>query len=117
MKDVRTRPSIPIPPVTDVGVGPSQTQQQDPLEESEEQSESQQTGDYQGGDDGDEEEEEESVKTISDPNFLDKQKSPEAEEVTKPQYRKKTKASKGKNIDEEPALMAEELDQALMKST
>ena len=38
------------------------------------------------------------------------------EEVTKPQPRKKTKASKGKNIVEEPALTIEELDQALMNS-
>ena len=63
------------------------------------------------------EEGEESVKTISDPNRPDKCKSPEAEEVTNPQSRKKTKASKGKNIVEEPTLTSEELDQALTKST
>ena len=38
------------------------------------------------------------------------------EEVTKPRPRKKTKASKGKNIVEEPALTIDELDQALTKS-
>ena len=58
-----------------------------------------------------------SIKTISDPNQLDKRKSPEAEEVTKIQSRKKTKASKDKNIDEEPTLTSEELNQALSKST
>ena len=26
MKDVGTRPNIPVPPVTDVGIGPSQPQ-------------------------------------------------------------------------------------------
>ena len=35
------------------------------------------------------------------------------EEVTKPQPRKKTEVSKVKNVVEEPALMIEELDQAL----
>ena len=39
------------------------------------------------------------------------------EEVTKPQPRNETKASKGKNIVKEPALTIEELDQDLMKST
>ena len=88
------------------------------LKESDEQDESQQSESDQGGDDGaDEEEEEESVKTISDPNCPDKQKSPEVEEVTKPQPRKKAKASKGKNIVEEPAMTMEELDRALTKST
>ena len=72
MKDVGTRPNIPVPPVTDVGVGPSHTQQNDPLEESEEQDESQQSEGDQGGDDGADEEEEESVKTISYPNHPDK---------------------------------------------
>ena len=57
------------------------------------------------------------VKTLSDPNRPDKRKSPKAEEVTKPQSRKKVKASKGKNIIKEPTVMMEELDQALMKST
>ena len=101
-----------------MGAGPSKPQQNDPLEESEEQDESQQSEGDHGGDDGaDEEEEEESVKTISDPNRPDKRKSPEVEEVTKPQPRKKTKALKRKNIVEEPSLTIEELDQALMKST
>ena len=118
MKDTGTRPNIPVRPVTDVGAGPSQPQQNDPLEESEEQDESQQSEGDHGGDDGaDGEEEEESVKTISDPNRPDKRKSPEVEEVTKPQPRKKTKVSKRKNIVEEPALTIEELDQALTKST
>ena len=67
MKDAGTKPNIPVPPVTNVGAGPSQTQQNDPLEESEEQSESQQSEGDQGGDDGDEDEEEDSVKTVSDP--------------------------------------------------
>ena len=56
------------------------------------------------------------VKTTSDPNRADKRKSPEAEVVTKPQSRKKTKASKDKNIDEEPSLTSENLDQALSNS-
>ena len=42
---------------------------------------------------------------------------PEAEEVTKPQPRKKAKASKGKNIVKELAVTIEDLDQALTKST
>ena len=37
--------------------------------------------------------------------------------MTKPQSRKKTKASKGTNIVEEPAVTMEELEQALTKST
>ena len=37
--------------------------------------------------------------------------------MTKPQSRKNAKASKGKNIDEEPALTSEELDQDMKKST
>ena len=37
--------------------------------------------------------------------------------MTQPQPRKKAKASKGKNIVEEPALTIEELDQDLTKST
>ena len=116
MKDAGTRPNIPVPPVTDVGTGPSQPPQSDPPEESEEQDESQQSEGDQGGDEGADEEEEESVKTILDPNRPDKHKSPEVEEVMKPSPRKKAKASKGKNIVEEPALMMEELDQALTKS-
>ena len=97
--------------------GPSHTQQNDPLEESEEQSESQENEGDQGGEDGTDKEGEESIKTISDPNLPDKRKSPEAEEVTKPQPRKKMKVSKGKNIVKEPVLTMEELDQALTKST
>ena len=71
----------------------------------------------QGGDDGDEEEAEDSIKIVLDPNWLDKLKSPEAKEVTKPQFQKKMKASKDKNIDKEITLTTEELDQALTKST
>ena len=41
MKDARTKPNIPVPLVTNLGTGPSHTQQNDPLDESEEQSESQ----------------------------------------------------------------------------
>ena len=87
MKDMGTRPNIPVPPVTDMGAGPSQAPQTDPPAESEEPNESEQSGDDQGGDDGGEEEEEESVKVILDPNRPDKHKSPEAEEVTKPSPR------------------------------
>ena len=76
MRDARTKPNI--------DAGPSQTQQNNPLEESEEQSESQQSEGKQGGDDRDEDEEEYSIKTVSDPTQPDKRKSPEAEEVTKP---------------------------------
>ena len=55
MKDAGTRPSIPVPPVTDMGVGPSQAPQNEPLEERNEQDELEQSGDNQGGDDeGDE---------------------------------------------------------------
>ena len=92
-------------------------QQNDPLKGRNKQDESQQSESDQGGDDGADEEEEELVKTISNPNRPDKRKSPEAEEVMKPLSRKKAKASKGKNIVEEPALTMEELDQALTKST
>ena len=55
------------------------------------------------------------VKTISDPNRPDKRKSPEAKEVTKLQSQKKMKALKDNNIDEEPTLTSEELNQALSK--
>ena len=79
--------------------------------------ESHQSETDQGGDGGDEGEEEESVKNISEPNRPDKRKSPEAEEVTKLQSQKKMKVSKDKNIDEEPTLTSEELNQALSKST
>ena len=41
MKDAGTKPNIPVPLVTNVGAGPSQTQQQEPPEDSTEQSESQ----------------------------------------------------------------------------
>ena len=41
----------------------------------------------------------------------------EEAEVSKPQPRKKIKASKGKDIEEEPILTVEELDQALARST
>ena len=37
--------------------------------------------------------------------------------MNKPQSQKKTKALKDKNIDKEPSLTSEELDQALLKST
>ena len=57
LKDVGTKPTIPVPSVTNVGAGPSHTQQQDPPEDSEEQTESQQSESDQGGDDGNEEEE------------------------------------------------------------
>ena len=77
----------------------------------------QQSESNQGEDDGNDEEEEDSVKTISDPNRPDKHKTLEPEEVNKPQSRKKTKASKDKNIDKEPILTSEELDQDLLNST
>ena len=117
LKDAGRKPNIPVPPVTNVGAGPSQTQQQDPPEDSDEQTESQQTESDQGGDGGNEEEKEDSVKNASDPNRTDKRKSPEVEEVTQPQSRKKTKASKDKNIVEETDLTSEELAQALSNST
>ena len=72
-----------------MGAGFSQTQQQDPPEDSEEPTESQQSESDQGGYGRDEGEEEESVKTILDPNQPDKRKSPEAKEVTKLQSQKK----------------------------
>ena len=40
LKDTGTKPNIPVPPVSNVGTGPSHMQQNDPLDESEEQSES-----------------------------------------------------------------------------
>ena len=67
--------------------------------------------------DTDEEEGQDSVKTTPDPNRQDKRKTPEVEEVDKPQPRKKEKASKEKNIDDTPGLTSEELDKALSKST
>ena len=42
---------------------------------------------------------------------------PEPEEVNKPQSRKKMKASKDNNFDEEPSLTREEFVQVLLKST
>ena len=65
----------------------------------------------------DEEEGQDSIKTTPDPNRKDKRKTPEVEEVDKPQPRKKAKASKEKNIDDTPGLTSEELDEALSKST
>ena len=41
----------------------------------------------------------------------------EEAEVSKPQPRKKIKASKGKDIEEGPMLIVEELDRALARST
>ena len=120
LKDAGTKPKIPVPPVTDMGTGPSHVQQQEPPADSDEQTESQQTASNQGGDGGnedEEEEEEDSVKTTSDPNRQHKRKTPEVEEVNKPQSRKKTKVSKDKNIVEEAGLTSEELAQALSKST
>ena len=43
LKDAGKKPTIPVPPVTNLGAGPSQTQQQDPPKDSEEQTKSQQT--------------------------------------------------------------------------
>ena len=40
LEDVGKKPNIPTPPVTNVGEGPSQTQQQDPPQDSEDQTES-----------------------------------------------------------------------------
>ena len=85
LKDAGTKPNIPVPPVTNEGAGPSQTQQNDPPEDNEEQSELQQSEGDQGGDDGNEDEEEDLVKTASNPNRQDKRKTPEPEEVNKPQ--------------------------------
>ena len=113
------KPNIPVPPVTDMGACPSHTQQKDPPEDSDEQIESQQTESDHGGDGGngnDEEEADNSVKTTSEPNRKHKRKTPKAEEVNKPQSRKKTKSSKDKNIVEEAGLTSEDLAQALSKS-
>ena len=74
-------------------------------------------GDSQGGDGGQDEQDEESIKTISDPNPSTKCKSPEVAEVNKPQSRKKSKASKDKNIEEEATITMDELEQALENST
>ena len=118
MKDAGTKPNIPVPPVTNVGIGPSHTQQQGPLEDSEEQTESQQNDSNQGGEgETDEEEGQDLVKNTPDPNRQDKHKTPEVEEVNKMQPWKKVKASKDKNIDDTPGLTSEELDEALSKST
>ena len=67
--------------------------------------------------DTDEEEGQDSVKTPPDLNRQEKRKTPEVEEVNKPQPRKKVKASKENNIDDTPGLTSEELDEALLKST
>ena len=40
LKDAGTKPTIPVPLVTNLGIGPSHTQKQNPPEESEEQNES-----------------------------------------------------------------------------
>ena len=105
LKDAGKKPTIPVPLVTHTGAGTSQTQQQNPPEDSEDPSDSQQDGDDQGGDGKHEEEAEDSVRTLSDLNRSAKRKSPEVEEVTKPQSRKKTKASKDKNLDEGVTMM------------
>ena len=73
--------------------------------------------DGQGGDGGQDEQDEESIKTISDPNPTTKCKSPEVAEVTKPQSRKKSKASKEKYIEEETTITLDALEQALEQST
>ena len=117
MKDAGKKPTIPVPPVTNTGAGTSQTQQQNSPEDSEDLSDSQQDGNDQGGDGDHEEEDEESVNTVSNLNRSTKRKSSEVEEVTKPQSRKKTKASKDKNLDEGVTVTLEELEQALDKST
>ena len=56
------------------------------------------------------------VKTISDPNPPTKRKSPEVAEVTKPQSRKREKASKDKDIEEEATVMMDVLEHALEQS-
>ena len=56
LKDAGTKPKIPVPPIIDMSVGPSHTQQQEPPEDSEEQTESQQTKSDQGGGGGNEDE-------------------------------------------------------------
>ena len=55
-----------------------------------------------------------SVEVIPDPL---KRKATEEEEVSKPSPRKKTKASNGKDVIEDPFLTTEELDEALTCST
>ena len=92
-------------------------QQQGPLEDNEEHTESQQHNSNQGGEvETDEEEGQDSVKNIPDSNRQEKRKTLEVEEVNKPQHRKKTKASKDKNVDDTPGLTREELYVALSKS-
>ena len=116
LKDLGKKPSIPVPPATNIGAGTSQAQQQSPLEDSEDLSDSQMDDDSQGGDGGQDEQDEqdeESVKTISNPNPPTKCKSPEVAEVTKPQSRKKAKALKEKYIEEEATVTLDALEQAL----
>ena len=85
LKDVGKKPHIPVPIVTNVGAGPSNTQQQAPLEDSEEQTESQQNDSNHGNEmDIDEDEGKDSVETTPEPNRKDKRKSPEVEEVDRP---------------------------------
>ena len=57
------------------------------------------------------------MSSVSYPNWQDKRKTPEPEEVNKPQSRKKMNASKNKNIDAEPSLTSEDFVQALSNST
>ena len=46
----REKPSIPVPPATNIGAGTSQAQQQSPLEDSEDPSDYQINDNDQGGD-------------------------------------------------------------------
>ena len=55
LKDLGKKPSIPVPPVTNIGACTSQAQQQSPLEDREELSDSQRDDDGQGGDSGQDE--------------------------------------------------------------
>ena len=50
LKDLGKKPSIPVPPATNIGAGTSQAQQQSPLENSEDPSDSQINDNGQGGD-------------------------------------------------------------------
>ena len=90
------------------------------MEDSEDPSDSQINDNDQGGDseqDEQDEQDEESVKTITDPTPPTKRKSPEVAEVTKPQPRKKVKASKDKDIEEEASVTMSALEHALEQST
>ena len=84
LKDIGKKPSILVPPATNIGTGTSHAQQQNPLEDSEDLSDSELDGDGQGGDGEQDKQDEELIKTISDPNPSTKRKSPEVAEVTKP---------------------------------